>query len=565
MSLRRKRFLRLEKLHRRDVFAALVFTPVSDGVDDAYHVSSDGLNYRIFDRIAGEVAAMSPVASTNSIRINGSSDSDRVTIDVSEYPINVPITINGGDHSSAMRRSVIDVNGKRVVTNADLGDRVQVLHQVEADSISDGQGSNIQIDDRSLVSDRVNVRYFNVESLLVKTGSGDDTVKVNDTRARGFASIETGGGDDRVEVVDTGGASILEVDLGDSDNVDRDVSEQFVIRQTGNRSSVLISAENSLDGRVQNTGVAAGVSIATVLSDGVVATSPEGRLQGSRLGVSNIEIDSTGIRSAVSVFTFDTTSIQVGGTGGGSQTLLEFDTMGIGRPWNVDLFDRPSSSMPISTLDIVGDVTVRSIGEPGLTNVRLLDRTSVDQVYQGFRNEEGGETLQRQGLGDITFDQISSVDLTLGSGNDRVVLEGALNVGTLDTGGGDDFVQTIGGRVIKLGAGNDELLFSDITTRGDTRVFAGSGADLITHRVISFDLASYEYDLGPGRDIINIQLVENTLDMLVSIIGNSSQDTVNIGPAADGTRENPFGTPYSGPGPGESPFEHSLVRFIDSV
>ncbi|MFK3964319.1 calcium-binding protein [Ensifer adhaerens] len=132
-----------------------------------------------------------------------------------------------------------------------------------------------------------------------------------------------------------------------------------------------------------------------------------------------------------------------------------------------------------------------------------------------FNLQNGHGSIGHQTSGErhifVTYDGIEKIEVTTGSGNDRIL--GSTLSDVIQTGGGNDFVDA--------GVGDDTI----IDGLGANRLFGGDGRDQITST-----LYSAEIDGGAGQDWLWIKETQRTSDLTVDFsAGGASTGTVISG------------------------------------
>ncbi len=113
------------------------------------------------------------------------------------------------------------------------------------------------------------ISYAEIESVVLSTGEGDDTVTVDGTADEVTTVVSTADGNDTVNIHQTGSASLLLVDTGDDAN-------DVAVADTGDDSVTRVTTGADSDTvAITSIGDLAGIEIDTAMGDDTIAIGPE--------------------------------------------------------------------------------------------------------------------------------------------------------------------------------------------------------------------------------------------------------------------------------------------------
>ncbi|MCK4660995.1 MAG: hypothetical protein KAV82_15850, partial [Phycisphaerae bacterium] len=366
---------------------------------------------------------------TGAVSLLGGADDDAVTLN---YPIVTGgLTVDGGSGSA----NTLTVN--------------------LTDSPDDVTLDSATID----ISGQTGVDYNQFAHLTLDAAGGTNTVTILDTHT-GATTLDTGADTDIITILATSG--VLDMDTGGGEDVlnVRAIGAETTISTGEGDDTLNVSSDAPANlGTVNDIGALLALSGDTgddtlniVDMDGGIGTLNDAGLTGlgmaSSLTYTGMEVLNISLGAGNDVFTIESThdGTTTFNAGAGS------DTITVGSPV-------PTGGRNLST--ILGTVTI--LGGGGADTLHLDDTGNV--------NPETGVLTATTvtGLGmatGITYGDIESLEVDLGSGGDNFTIESThASDTTLNTNGGDDVVLVE-------------------TTAGDTAVNTGEGADDVNIRAI---------------------------------------------------------------------------------
>ena len=168
----------------------------------------------------------------------GSTDTANDTIEVEKLPASVSITLNGGAGSDTILigdttdNSLDDILGDITVngethatgtTSLTIKTSINTLDTGDILTINDSNDASnntytLDATDVTWRGGTENIKYSNVERLVLNTGDGKDTVSVTTTATGVNTTVDTDEGEDDVTITDTGTDSNVTVNLGAGDD-----------------------------------------------------------------------------------------------------------------------------------------------------------------------------------------------------------------------------------------------------------------------------------------------------------------------------------------------------------
>ena len=289
-------------------------------------------------------------------------------------------------------------------------------HQVDTLNVNDGGVSDGQMG--TLTSSSVSglgmgaagIVYFDLEAVNVHLGSGDDTFTIATTHG-GTTTLTGGAGGDSVSVLSIAGATLVAGDGGD----DTITVGSPAGTLTGIGSLLAVDGGSGSDRLVVNDSGETADSLGTLTQ-----TSLTGLGMGGAGAVSVYSVDPHGAAFTITLAGFGSASFGAGADAAAVQAGLQqlmFPAVSCGSAGT----SRCSQSVFVWQLG--GELVIGFQGEvtgaaPALTST-------------------GTDVSRGDG---IDYANVESLDISLGSGNDRFNVRGTLPVTSLSTGAGDDVV-----------------------------------------------------------------------------------------------------------------------------
>ena len=497
---------------------------------------------------------------------NLSSDADGDRVDADGNPAGTlagflgAICIEGEAHDAGSPFSdTVTAKATMVSQSIDRGDQLNISDEGFAG------GRTVSLTDTMFTATGLTgtLDYQTIESVLVETGSGDDTVNLNLTTPI-YVDVQTNGGADIVNVDSTGDASILQVDSGAG-------TDTVAVDTTGMASVTrIVTADDDDDLLVTTTGSASGLAIdagsgVDVLT--ILATGANSAISATLgLGADIANVRSTAGGSALDLF------------GGASNDTFNLSSDADGD--RVDAVSDPSGNIDglLGEICVFGENPVTSAGATETVDAKgVVVTESVNRGDQLNISDQGNgtghtwtltdTTVSRSGLANpITFATVESLVVETGTGADQVTVS-TTAVGTrtnLTTGDGNDIVgiTTTGMDSIldlNTGSGQDELTVTttgassvtlvntstedDLVTIATTgassglRADSGTGADVV-NLVSSGASSATELLLGDGADFANIQ--GTGAGSGTEVFGGNGTDRIDVSSSATGNLVTPF-------------------------
>ncbi len=519
--------------------------------------------------------------------INGGINANRLTLSGLQSGTYINLAENGasavpGEQGDSL--TLTNTGNNRVVianietvTGASGGDTIEI-GGITANMRLDLGGGDDAI---TITAAATTLRVTGVES--ISGGAGGDVVTfdqaVNITTAN---AIDLGGGTDRVNLANGG-------------NTIRLTAVESVIGGTGNDVVSLGSAQNtgfiSLGGGTGDVLNLAATGNNTLTASGVETINGGGgndfiTLNGAAtlLTVSGVTLDGAGGDDRVTTtgnfnrLTLTNVESVVGGTGADSVTFTDNlnganVNLGLGLADYVQLANG-NDVATIAAETILGGADTADVGNDVVTGAAaaanwLVNLGAGSDQLNLFASSVGSNTVRVLGVEVVsiagaaaTADVVTFLDattgattVTLGAGNDRVVLHGTSVANAIvNTLSVDDKIETVQGGlsgqdvvtvtaastggVYQLGLGNDTLDLFDggantVRVSGVESLSGGDGDDSVSYLLAGTGL---RVDLQDGDDTITLTNSGNSITVLnvETVNGASGIDTVTMGTTVDG-------------------------------
>ena len=198
----------------------------------------------------------------------------------------------------------------------------------------------------------------------------------------------------------------------------------------------------------------------------------------------------------------------------------------------------------LTVADVKGNLTISASGsDANSVLISSVAQNTVVNITMG----SGADTVKFDSSGSPFVTAISG-KINLGAGKDYLIVNGSFSDATVTSGAGDKNVSVKGSvdsSSITLGAGNDSVYVSvagasstinagdgndkiDIESLAGASIYGGAGKD-----VVSIGTGAGLVDLGAGDDSINLTALTSNAD--VTVTAGAGKDTINVGTASGGT------------------------------
>jgi Ca2+-binding RTX toxin-like protein len=392
-------------------------------------------------------------------------------------------TLLGGDSNDTLR---IDWLGNDSVDGGTGDDQLEILQSGTTTALSlsytSFTGSAIQ----------------NIEFVNIQTGSGNDNIDVSATTGSRSNNIFTGSGNDTV--MGGRGTDVINIGIGD-DNLSGGAGNDFLTSDGLGSDFVDGGADTdsleilpllvTTDINVNYINVTGG----TLQSNGIVTTTFQ--------NIEGLTITTGSGNDTINVSATSSLSGNIIAVGTGNDTILS----GAGR-----------DSL---TIDGLGNDSVD--GGAGEDRLEILQSANTNDVTINYTNISDG-TIQGDGNQNTTFQNIESLIIQTGTGNDSINISAATGSpffwggNTISTGVGNDIVvATSGNDRISGGDGNDSLSGG----AGNDTIDGGVGNDTLlggdgNDRLTIDGLGSDSVDGGAGIDGLEILQPGNTNNVAIN-------------------------------------------------
>ncbi len=462
----------------------------NDGQADSYLVRVN--NGLLEVTINGHVASLSVAASVSTLIINGSGDTDTVTVDYTNgSPIpSGGIVFNGGSQSL----SGVD---QMVLTGTAPANVIYTLSNTTDGSVTVGSAVVIVFTGTESILDNLTAadRGFQL-------GDGNDTAILSDdgTAANSRSLLTVG----TTQIVFANPTNSLAVGLGggtDSLTVtgfDSNFGNSVPLTLTGDAGddTINVSALSravSLGGGDGNDSLVGGTAddlFAVDLGDDTI----DGGAGTDRIAGSNLTGTLTLSDSQLTGVATDTVNAALGSDSLSSIEFANFAAGNLGTTFNARSFSGPvtlTGGLGNDTLlggagaDVISGGLGNDILEGGLGNDVIAGSSGTDTLQESANVNFLLTTSQLTGLGTDLLSSIETAQLTGGAGANSLNTLGFAGSVTLNGGAGNDTLQSAGGNdslngdadndAINAGSGNDTLSGGE----GNDNLFGGSGDDVL--------------------------------------------------------------------------------------
>jgi hypothetical protein len=372
--------------------------------------------------------------------------------------------------------------------------------------------STILVLDTTAVSSIPTVTFSGVTNLSLLTGSGADTVTVNSIPATVTTSINTGAGNDTVNVL--GAADTLAIATGSGTNTVNLGASTLDLQNVAHTTIVAITGTLSINGtggtttlNVNDSG-ATSARFATLTSSSLSGLSAANPITFTGVSTLNLQLGSIGDSLTINAPGSTTAFNITGGPGSDSITISAEAS-----PVTLTLGSATDSVKITNLNNVTGAVTVTGVASG--SDTLLVDDTAATVARTEVLN---GGSLTGPGPLSLSFTNISSLSMNLGSGNDAVTVQ-AVPSGT--------------NLAIDTGAGNNAVSLASAST-SPISITGGPGNDSVTVQAIA---GPTTLDLGAGTNSVLVSDASTTLTGItgaLSIGGSNVALTVDASGSSSG-------------------------------